>query len=372
MPKSANIGMLALSMLLAMALELGHSPPARAQDSLYIGDTGDNTVKRFDAASGQYQGAFVKSVAGLHGAMGLVFPTPGNLIVSDQNLNTSTNGDILEYDQSGLVKRIVSNGDSNAPAVPRGLIVGIDNSTLFVAEFASNSQQNKPPAPGRLLKYKTDGTLLGAYVPPAGTPLGTCSAPTPNSPGEFHPRGVVVGPEPLLYVSNYPCTATGIGGQVLRFTLEGEFVDVFISSVHDLNRPEGLVFGPDGNLYITSFKIKGSDVSNDKILIFQGPRGGTPGAFVDQIDLDSAGVSDTARSYAQALLFGPDGKLFVPISGNWTDTGSVRRYDVSTKAPVVFVPTSASGGPLQLPFYLTFGKTNPSNLTYPADVNPGH
>ncbi|MFJ1252307.1 hypothetical protein [Cupriavidus sp. CuC1] len=109
---------------------------------------------------------------------------------------------------------------------------------------------------------------------------------------------------------------------------------------------------------ITSFRA--NDKDNDKIVIFQGPYGGTQGAFLDQINLDQVG---SARAYAQALLFGPGGKLFVPISGNGPDTGSVRRYDVSTKAFDVFVP---AGGPLQVPYYLTFGLTNPTTLAYPS------
>jgi hypothetical protein len=103
---------------------------------------------------------------------------------------------------------------------------------------------------------------------------------------------------------------------------------------------------------------------NDKILIFQGPAGLSPGAFVGQIDLDQVGQP---RAFAQALLFGPGGYLFVPISGNGPDTGAVRRYDVSTKQFTDFVPASASGGPLGAPWYLTFGKTDPATLVYEAD-----
>jgi len=61
-----------------------------------------------------------------------------------------------------------------------------------------------------------------------------------------------------------------------------------------------------------------------------------------------------------ALLFGPGGKLFVPIA----ETGEVRRYDVSTNQYTYtsFVP---AGGPLVNPWYLTFGTTDPATLAYP-------
>ena len=182
-------------------------------------------------------------------------------------------------------------------------------------------------------------------------------------PVEFHPRGAVIGPDGLLYVSNYANLITGLGGQVLRFDpATGNFIDVFINStggVGELNRPEGLVFGPDGKLYITSFRASADDT--DKILIFQGPGGFSPGASDSGIDLDAMGQP---RAFAQALLFGPGGFLFVPISSNGPDTGSVRRYDVVSKLFSNFVLPSASGGPLVAPWYLTFGQTNPSTLAY--------
>jgi hypothetical protein len=35
------------------------------------------------------------------------------------------------------------------------------------------------------------------------------------------------------------------------------------------------------------------------------------------------------RAFAQAIVFGPGGALFVPISGDGPDTGAARRYNVS-------------------------------------------
>lgn len=344
-----------------MPAMLGFQVPALSADFLYIGDRADNTVKQFDAATGQYIGAFVKhSRAGLHGPGGLVLDASGNLIVSDQNVGTATRGDILQYSTTGqLLDRIVKHSDRNAPAVPRGMILWSNpshnsDSYLFVADFSTKTHPNKPVTPGRLLKYKTNGEFVGAFTP-ASSELATHA---------FHPRGVVLGPDGSIYVSNYPDIVTGLGGHILRFDPISETFDVFIASTggrgcscsDELNRPEGLVFGVDGNLYITSFRADLNDT--DKILIFQGPSGERPGAYAGRIELDSIGQP---RAFAQALLFGPEGRLFVPI----TNTGEVRRYDVTTKQFNSFVQASANGGPLEAPWYLSFGKTNAGTLQYP-------
>ena len=54
----------------------------------------------------------------------------------------------------------------------------------------------------------------------------------------------------------------------------------------------------------------------------------------------NTGLLRRGTAFGQALLFGPGGKLFLPVTGNGPDTGSVRRYDVGTKAFDVFVPSS--------------------------------
>lgn len=116
-----------------------------------------------------------------------------------------------------------------------------------------------------------------------------------------------------------------------------------------------MVFGPDGNLYITSFRASADDT--DKILVFEGETG----TFIKKIDLDVVGEP---RAFAMAILFGPNGKLFVPISGDGPDSGSVRRYDVESGTFDVFVPT----GILETPWYLTFGNTDPATLAYLQNI----
>jgi hypothetical protein len=335
-------------------------------DSLYIGDETDlrvsvpSTVKRFDAQTGRCQGAFVTTGSGgLQGPRGLVFDNAGPLLVVNQNANLpDVNGAVLRYDGTtgAFLNAVVPVTDATALLQPRAMALW-DHQTLFVTDLGLVPPDN---APGRLLEYMKDGTFVADRTPD--------STDFPRE--QFFPRGLVIGPDGLLYVANATNLAnTPLGGDILRFDPEtGHFVDRFITStggstcdcVNELNRPEGLVFGPDGNLYIASFRADATD--NDKILIFQGPGGSQPGTYVGRIDLDVAGQD---REFAEALLFGPGGRLFVPISGIFgPDAGAVRRYDITTKQFDVFVPPRPQGGPLGAPWYLTFGKTDPGTLAY--------
>src|SRR5262249_35597382 len=69
-------------------------------DTLYIGDGNDNTVKRFDASTGAYEGTFVTSGSGgLLGPRGLIFGERHNLLVLNQNVfTTGIGGELLRYD----------------------------------------------------------------------------------------------------------------------------------------------------------------------------------------------------------------------------------------------------------------------------------
>jgi hypothetical protein len=366
--KKTSVGHRHLLAAAAAALVLTLGPgSAIGADSLYVGDGSDDTVKRFDAETGRFLGAFVthSDKRQLNGPRGMVFDADRNLLVVNQNVDKKRPGEILRYDgeTGALLDRLVPRKDANAPTVPRGLVRRQD--FLFVAEFSTGV--DLPPPPGRVLKYTTGGEFVAALVPPEGT-LGT---------GEFHPRGVVVGPDGRLYVSNFPDLASGLGAQVLRFDPDsGTFIDVFVASVggascdcaDELNRPEGLVFAPDGRLYLTGFRANADDT--DKVVIFEGPLADRPGAYVGRIDLDAVGGP---RAFAQALLFGPGGDLFVPITNTppadtAPATGAVRRYKTADRTFIDFVPPKAQGGALGQPWYLTFGQTDSATLAY---VPPG-
>jgi hypothetical protein len=338
------------------------SRSANATDFLYIGDANDNTVKRFDARTGNYLGVFVTNIGCttaspptrcLFGPTGLIFDRHGDfdgrghLLVANQNVNLPVNGAINEYDHTGAFVKALVPDTTNGPPAPRGIV--LNRNDLFVASLSGVTGPI-----GELQAFKgTTGAFLGLLAPSAGLA------------SSFHPRGVVIGPDGLLYVSNDPVPG-GTGGHVLRFDpATRNFKDIFVSDavcICDFNRPEGLVFDPDGNLYVTSFRASASDT--DKILIFAGPYSRKPGAFLAKIDLDQVGQD---RAYAQALLFGPDGRLFVPITtpaGAYA--GQVRRYNVNDRDHIrydIFVP-AGSGASW---FYLTFGHTDPATLNYMSD-----
>jgi hypothetical protein len=171
---------------------------------------------------------------------------------------------------------------------------------------------------------------------------------------------VVFGPNGLLYVSLFS-EANPVLGWILSYNLGTGAVSVVAGSTSsatdcttDLHRPEGLTFGPDGNLYVTSFRASTSDF--DRILVFS-----ATGACLREIALDAVGQP---RAFAQALLFGPGGFLFLPISGNGPETGAVRRCDVSQASCLATDDFVQPGGLLISGWYLTFGQTNPETLAY--------
>ena len=326
-----------------------------ADDILYVGDVVNDTVRRFNAVTGLPIpggiGVFVAQdddpntpgSGGLHGPRGL-FTTSEILFVVNQNVNLNKPGEVLRYllANGAPSGALVSSSDVNAPWAPRGMVSS--QGIVYIANFLASDAPNLPP--GGLLAFdENTGGFLRKFSPPDKFAY------------NFHPRGLVIGPNGLLYVSNFPDLKHGTGGQVLVFDPKTlNFVGAFISDEGgpgQLNRPEGLVFGPDGNLYITSFRANPSDT--DSIRIYDGKTG----VFIGKIDLDQP--NPKVRAFAQALLFGPGGFLFVPISGGGPDTGAVRRYNISAKTFTNFVPP---GGPLGQGWYLTFGKTDPGTLQY--------
>ncbi|WP_260463869.1 hypothetical protein [Burkholderia sp. Bp8963] len=348
-------------LLSAVAFSAFSVDPATRAQSLFIGDGGDNSVKQFEA-NGTYVGPFVASgaaAAGLHGPRGMIF-TDGQLIVVNQNVNTPYPGEILRFDGATgrFVGKLVASSDRNAPFAPRGIVRGGPDNGYYVADLGLNHGQCANQ--GDVKEYDAAGAFLGNLDRHAFT-------------AEFHPLGVVFGPDGLLYVSASGCLDptdphfNPLTGYILRFDASTKkFVDVFASnnSVADLHRPEGLVFDNAGNLWVASSRANAND--SDKIVELDGKTG----TRITEIPLSTP---PGPRAHEVALVFGPHSNLYIPITFgdpmNSTTVGQVWRCSTAI-TPVhcdIIVKAYSAGGPLEQPWYPVFRNSDPATLKYNED-----
>jgi hypothetical protein len=330
--------------------------PSAASDSLYVGDNASNgksagnSVQQFDAGTGASLGSFVSGSNSLKGTRGLIFDGAGHLLVANQDVSRGKPGEILKYDAAtgAFAGDLVPFQDPNAPFAPRGIV--LKDNVLYVANLQDAGNTKAGIAPdGEIDKYDgTTGQFLGAFTRPAGWA------------GQFNPRAVVFGPDGNLYASVFDSSNLALG-YVLKIDVGTGAEAVFASeagAAPDLHRPEGLTFGPDGKLYATGYRADASDT--DKVVVLDP----ASGAEVKSIVLDAVGQP---RAYGQGILFGPGGRLFIPISTlDSPYSGAVRSYDVSDGSFVNFEPPGTLGSG----WYLTFGQTDPATLAYPSAVSP--
>ncbi|MEO9320792.1 MAG: hypothetical protein ABI361_08980 [Nitrososphaera sp.] len=351
-----------LSVALAALLAIGlltpllayAKPPTVDHTSLFVGDVGDGTVKLFNKAipaarsnvSADYQGVFANATSATtsnNGVSGLIFVNGTLLAASPCFYPCADNGTILKFDaRTGAFKGVlVSPTEFGAPFNPRGMVLGPHN-VLYVADLGDCGFPTGPENCGLIRTYDaTSGAFLKAY--------NATSVLQPQG-DQFNPRGVVFGPNGLLYISVYD-TQNPLTGNILTLNTHTGKFSIFASShtcACNLHRPEGLVFGHDGKLWVTSFRANSTDV--DRLLAFD-----SKGKLVDSISLEKPGYS--VRTYAQAILFGPGNLLFTP-----TSAGELRGYNVVTHSYSTIVNSTST--PLVAPWYLTFRGTDPSTLEF--------
>ncbi len=117
------------------------------------------------------------------------------------------------------------------------------------------------------------------------------------------PDGIIAGPDGNLYVSS-----SG-SDKVMRYDGDTGLPMGAFASGSPLRAPSGLTFGPDGDLYVSS-------LGSNQILRYNG----STGAY-RRIFSSGAGVNRPT-----GILFGPDGNLYVASAG----TDRILRYDGNT------------------------------------------
>ncbi|MDX2243151.1 MAG: PEP-CTERM sorting domain-containing protein [Leptolyngbyaceae cyanobacterium bins.302] len=207
-------------------------------------------------------------------------------------------------------------------------------------------------AKAALLIGSTRGNSITIFDEINGTILGDFTAPGAN--GLRDPDAITIGPDGNVYVSVGGSSGSNLfdpaypqDSAILRFNLKGEFLGVAATG-NGLTRPYGNAFGPDGNLYVSSFRT-------NQILRFDGKTG----AFIDVFasDNNNGFGSTNGLNGPNGLLFGLDGSLYVTTQGSANEadgdltfpfTSQVLRYSPEqvlgtkpTTSPTVFIDQPA-------------------------------
>jgi DNA-binding beta-propeller fold protein YncE len=331
-----------------------------SKDYLAVGSFNTNSLLLYDAATGALLGQFdPNNLAKLKTPSAGLFGPDGNLYVSS-GIFANHHHVVLQYDgNTGAFLQVFARQNITSP---RGLLFGPDGH-LYVAN--GNDAASDDPASVERFDGKT-GKFLDYFVAPA-------------SGGLEHPNFMVFGPDGGndgkldLYV------ASAHAGSILRYDgATGAFKGVFVAAASGgLDAPFGMVFGPDGNLYIASANwFEGSNgpfytgpFPPGAVLVYEGPSGSNPGAFLGTFIASGYG----GLYNPGGMLFGPHGDLYVAScvqSGKKLraepNTSVVLRYDGRTGAFKSVLVAPDSGG-LSFPAFLAFGKTNPETLNYRND-----
>jgi hypothetical protein len=137
--------------------------------------------------------------------------------------------------------------------------------------------------------------------------------------GLAQPWGVVFGPDGNLYVSGQS------SNNVLRYDFTTNTVNTFLPA-GSVRRPDALAFGPDGHLYVAQHTLTPS-TEKVQILRFDGVTGQPSGVFVDQ---------PPGRVYDMEFR---GGYLYAQV-----DATGMLQYDAATGAfDKVFVPDGSGG-----------------------------
>jgi streptogramin lyase len=240
---------------------------------LYVVEGAHWRVNRYDGATGAPKpspgntGAVFAS--GLNWPAGIAFGPDGNLYVGQHD-----DSSVVRFDSNGVPLGTFVVSGSGGLSGAGGLRFGPDGNLYVV------SQRND-----LVMRYRASD---GQPLPSTGN-TGAVFAVGDSSNYFFN---LTFDRDGKLYLTNYEDNGQR-GGQVVRFDADGSNLAVFVaSSAGGLNNPAGIDFGPDGDVYVSSY-------NTDQVLQFDG----LTGEFVQTVISDAEG--------ARGVTFGPDGRLFV-------------------------------------------------------------
>ncbi len=311
---------------------------------IYVSGFDSDNIVRYDSA-GNYLGEFVTSGSGgLDGACGMVFDADGNLYVASFNTNQ-----ILRYDASGNFVDVFGSGGAGLNG-PTGIVFGPDGDlyvsgwsngkiyrydgingspTVVVSNGLSNPDQIAFNGAGDLLIANGMNNTVQIY----DGSLSTFASGLNNA------TGIALSPEGILYVSN-----RADGSVVMRDATTGASLGTLVTAgTGGLSNTYHLNWIPDHQVQIAAAANTAATVSLTNVVSPINENTSTAGGLkVADIVItdDGNGINTLALSGADASAFEIDGlelKLKASVSLDYEIKSS---YDVSVSVDDPLVPGS--------------------------------
>jgi len=242
---------------------------------------------------------------------GAMFPLPASLQQVRRYppfyvTGSRVNGIVTAFDQQGNYTGVLGQADPTDSQLvqPSALTYGPNGDVYVTSSDAVD---------------RTQGNEVLVYDGISGEFKGVFGQANNAESGLLNPTGIKFGPDGNLYV------ASAYTSQVLRYNgTTGEFMGVYASRNNgfpDNIVPEELpvpdftvlVFGPDGNLYVTS-------LLQNAVLEYAGPNAENPGEFIGVYG--QANNTDSELAEPRSIVFGPDADLYVASAA----TGRILKY----------------------------------------------
>jgi hypothetical protein len=257
-----------------------------AEGRLCVASTATHLILCYDADTGTPLGPLVSDdpatpnideSGGLQEPAGMIMGPDGTLYVA-----SAATDQILRYDGStGAFLGALGSEATTAPNADTGSRLRQPGALLLDAE-------------GRLCAASTATHQILCYDADTGTLLGPLVSDDPTTPdvdesgGLQHPAGMALGPDGWLYVSSFKTN------EILRFhAVTGDFAEALVGDANSgLQAPGLLLFGPDQQLYVSS-------LGTHEILRFHA----VTGTFIDVYMITGGGSE--GQTHHPSLVFGP-------------------------------------------------------------------